>query len=197
MSSKAEIGKSKYLSWALRHGLIELGLIPDSEGFVKLNDLLNKTNQSSNNKIFTTEEVLQLVKNCPKQRFGIKMVDSELYIRANQGQSKDVGSLINSDELLVKLTEPIEKVFHGTYKKHLESIQSTGLNRMERKHIHLTKSVNAISGQRTNCNMFVYVNMKHAMTDGIVFYESSNGVILTEGLNGILHAKYLSYSFSK
>ena len=68
---------------------------------------------------------------------------------------------------------------------------------MERKHIHLAKSVNAISGQRTNCNMFVYVNMKHAMTDGIVFYESANGVILTEGFNGIIPAKYLSYSFSK
>ena len=121
MSSKAEIVKSKYLSWSIRHGLIELGLISDSEGFVKLNDLLNKANQSSNNKLFTTEEVLQIVKNCPKQRFGIKMVDSELYIRANQGHSKDVGSLINSDELLVKLNEPIEGVFHGTYKKHIES----------------------------------------------------------------------------
>jgi 2'-phosphotransferase len=197
MSSKAEIGKSKYLSWALRHGLIKLRLIPDSEGYVKLDDLLNKANQSHNNNPLTTDEVLNIVKNCSKQRFGVKTVDTEIFIRANQGQSKAVGSLINSDELLVKLNEPIEGVFHGTYKKHLDSIQSTGLNRMERKHIHLVKSVNAISGQRTNCNMFVHVNMKQAMSDGIVFYESANGVILTEGLNGILPAKYLTYSFSK
>lgn len=197
MSSKAEIAKSKYLSWALRHGLIELGLIPDSEGYVKLDHLLNKTNQSSNNNPLTTDEVLNLVKNCPKQRFGIKTVESDLFIRANQGQSKKVGALINSDKLLVKLTEPIEGVFHGTYKKHLQSIQSSGLNRMDRKHIHFAKSANAKSGQRTNCNMFVFVNMKQAMADGIIFYESANGVILTEGIDGILPAKYLEYSFTK
>jgi 2'-phosphotransferase len=197
MSANSNIGKSKYLSWALRHGLIKLGLEPDSEGFVKLDDLLFKANQSVENSPLTIQEVLQIVNNCSKQRFGIKSTDSGLFIRANQGQSKEVGDLINSDELLVKLNEPIEGVFHGSYKKHHQSIQQSGLNRMSRKHIHLAKSLDAKSGQRTNCNMFVYVDMKQAMKDGIIFYESANGVILTEGIDGILPAKYLTFSFSK
>ena len=70
-------------------------------------DLINKANESPNNNPLTTEEVLNLVKNCPKQRFGIKTVESDLFIRANQGQSKNVGALINSDELLVKFRKQL------------------------------------------------------------------------------------------
>ena len=36
--------------------------------------------------------------------------------------------------------------------------------------------------------------MTDAMRDGIIFYESTNDVILTEGINGIIPAKYLSYA---
>ena len=34
-----KIKQSKYLSWALRHGLNELKLVPDSEGYVNLSDI--------------------------------------------------------------------------------------------------------------------------------------------------------------
>jgi 2'-phosphotransferase len=97
------------------------------------------------------------------------------------------------EKLLTKLLNPITGVFHGTYKTNLKSIQSTGLNRMKRQHIHLAKSFDAVSGQRSNCNLIVYVDMKKAMEDGIDFFESDNGVILTEGINGFLSAKYLSF----
>jgi RNA:NAD 2'-phosphotransferase (TPT1/KptA family) len=179
-------GKSKYLSWVLRHGLMQVGLTPDSDGYVKLENLL----KISNGKL-TKTETLEIVKNCPKQRFSIKTHDDELYIRANQGHSKKIGDLIESEELLTKLDTPIDGVFHGSYMKHLDSIKSSGLNRMSRKHIHLAKSIDAKSGKRNNCNLLVYVDMSEAMKDGITFYESSNGVILTEGIDGIIPSKYL------
>jgi 2'-phosphotransferase len=65
---------------------------------------------------------------------------------------------------------------------------------MSRKHIHFAKSLDAVSGKRSDCNLLVYVDMAKAMDDGIVFYESSNGVILTEGIDGILDPKYLSFN---
>ncbi len=190
MSINVTISQSKYLSWVLRHGLNDVGLKPDDEGYIKLSDFLNIANP---NYKFDTDIILHIVESCPKQRFGIKKIDENIFIRANQGHSKKVGDVICSDKLLVKITEPIPGVFHGSYKKHLESIKKNGLNRMERQHIHIAKNNDAPSGKRSSCNLIVYVNMSSAMDDGIEFYESANGVILTEGINGILPPKYLTY----
>lgn len=184
------IEQSKYMSWVLRHGLNEIGLVSDDEGYVKLSEFIKV---SDKNYKLDENTVLALVASCAKQRFGIKKVGTDTFIRANQGHSKNIGELINADKLLVKITKPIHGVFHGTYKKHMESIKATGLNRMDRQHIHIAKGFDASSGKRNNCNLIVYVNMSQAMEDGIEFYESTNGVILTEGINGILPAKYLSY----
>lgn len=183
---------SKYMSWVLRHGLTEVGLVCDEEGYVKLSDFLNLSDSKKNG--LDHQTVLQIINQCAKQRFNIKTVNNELFIRANQGHSKNIGELINSDKLLVKINEPIPGIFHGTYIKHLESIKKTGLNRMSRQHIHFAKNVNSISGKRSDCNLIIYINMKEAMLDGIIFFESANGVILTEGINGIIPVKYLSFS---
>lgn len=191
MSNAKKLAQSKYMSWVLRHGLNEVGLVPDSEGYVKLSDFLAK---SDSNYKLDKQTILQIVESCAKQRFGIKTEGTETFIRANQGHSQAVGNQINSEKLLVKLTEPVSGVFHGTYKKHMESIKATGLNRMDRQHIHLAKGLNAASGKRFDCNLLVYVDMGKAMADGIVFYESTNGVILTEGIDGILPAKYLTFA---
>lgn len=191
MSNNISITQSKYMSWVLRHGLNKVGLIPDPEGYVKLSDFLKISDKAYN---LDVQTVLTIVESCSKQRFAIKKIGTETFIRANQGHSKNVGHLIQTDKLLVKLIEPIQGVFHGTYKKHMESIKTSGLNRMNRQHIHFAKSLNATSGSRNNCNLIVYVNMAEAMATGIEFYESTNGVILTEGINGVLPAKYLSYA---
>ena len=49
---------------------------------------------------------------------------------------------------------------------------------------------NAWHGARSSANVFIVVDMEKAMRDGIEFYNSSNGVILTEGLDGVLDPKY-------
>ena len=54
-----------------------------------------------------------------------------------------------------------------------------------------------ISGMRQGCDVAIWVDMRQAMQDGIKFYISKNGVILTSGVNGwigkqyFLRAKYL------
>jgi 2'-phosphotransferase len=186
-----KVEQSKYMSWVLRHGLKEVGLEPDESGYVKLNDFIKLSNQ---NYKLDEKIIMEIVSNCQKQRFSIKEVDNIKYIRANQGHSLNVSNQIKSDKLLVKLNKPIQGVFHGTYKTHLESIKTSGLNRMKRQHIHLAKGLDAASGKRHDNNLIVYVDMAKAMADGIEFFESANGVILTEGIEGILPAKYLSYA---
>lgn len=84
---------------------------------------------------------------------------------------------------------------HGTYLKHWPSIKIKGLSRITRKHIHFAKGVlcdpNVISGLRADVEIYIFINLEQALTDGIKFYESENGVILTEGnTQGILETKY-------
>jgi 2'-phosphotransferase len=190
-SNSNTTAQSKYMSWVLRHGMDEVGLSPDAEGYVKLDDFLKIADPTY--KLDKTA-CLSIVQSCAKQRFGIKQVDTEYFIRANQGHSQKIGEKIDSNKLLIKISKPIPGVFHGTYIKHLDSIKATGLNRMQRQHIHLATGLDAASGKRHDNNLIVYVNMELALADGIEFFESANGVILTEGINGILPAKYLTYA---
>jgi 2'-phosphotransferase len=48
-----------------------------------------------------------------------------------------------------------------------------------------------ISGSRKNAQVFIYVDLARALADGIQFYKSANGVILSPGnANGVLEPKY-------
>ena len=179
---------SKKLSYYLRHGLQKYNIPHDSNGFVELDFLLGLKDFSDN---ITIDMVKQVVDDNSKKRFDMEIINNNIYIRANQGHSS---GKLNDIEMLEKITKPLEGCFHGTYKKHFNSIKKKGLSRMSRKHIHIAESKDAISGQRSNCNLYIYINMKLAINDGIEFYKSSNGVILTPGnSDGYLVPKYLLF----
>jgi len=67
---------------------------------------------------------------------------------------------------------------------------------MDRTHIHFAPGETAkgavISGMRRNCQVKLYIDISKAMADGIEFVKSANNVVLTTGINGILHPKYFS-----
>ncbi|KAF0306522.1 N-acetylglucosaminyl-phosphatidylinositol de-N-acetylase [Amphibalanus amphitrite] len=86
-------------------------------------------------------------------------------------------------------------VVHGTYFKCLDSIKRQGLSRMSRQHVHLASGVSGsqgvISGMRSSCQLHIHVDIDSAIADGIKFFKSSNGVILTPGdEQGFLKPKY-------
>jgi RNA:NAD 2'-phosphotransferase (TPT1/KptA family) len=179
---------ARLLIKTLRHDLVKIGVIPTADGYVKVSDLTNRAPGLSS---LTLSELQSIAESDDKGRFSLKCSeDGTWLIRANQGHSKVVGDHIDAGECMTLIKEPIPGVFHGTYKEHKESIQSSGLQPMRRKHIHIAKSLDAKSGKRHNCTLLVYINMDAAMRDGIQFYESSNGVILTEGP---LEPKYLTF----
>ncbi|KAI0987757.1 hypothetical protein GJ496_009696 [Pomphorhynchus laevis] len=105
------------------------------------------------------------------------------------------------DLQLEKITDPsmYTDVVHGTYKKHLKSIMNSGLHKMKRCHIHFANGIvrkadhKMISGIRSDCDIHIYINLAACITDGIDFYLSKNGVILTEGNeHGYIETKYFS-----
>lgn len=88
-------------------------------------------------------------------------------------------------------------VIHGTYLKCWPQIKNEGISRMKRKHVHLAKGTiddaAVISGYRQNTEVHIYINLVKALADGVKFYESENGVILTSGNNrGYLEPKYFA-----
>lgn len=182
---KTEEQISRMLTYHLRHRANELGV--DKRGYVPVEDLLG--HQDFKQKNVTLEMIQDMVEKCEKQRFSIERVGDVWYVRCNQGHSQNVK--VESEALLTELTEAPPVCVHGTRKSYLQKITEEGLSRMKRKHIHLVPNFEVKSGWRNGSDAFIYVDTAAAMKDGIRFFKSENGVILTEGdANGFIPPKY-------
>ncbi|KAH9644733.1 hypothetical protein HF086_003838 [Spodoptera exigua] len=186
-----DIQLSKSLSWLLRHGAVKEGFKLSPEGYLEVNKILqHKTFRGK----YTTLDIERVVSNNDKQRFKVRKNPSTncLEIKANQGHT--ISDVTDAD--LTPITEvKYNTVIHGTYLKCWKVIKNEGLCRMKRKHIHLAKGTlddaSVISGLRQNTEVHIYINLSKALADGIKFFESENGVILTSGnKEGYLESKY-------
>ena len=189
---KPDVWLSKQLSWLLRHAARQEGLFMRDDGFVRIADILGRSDMSK----FLQSDVERVVEESDKQRYELREEkDGVLWIRASQGHSiKGLNlSLKRIDER--NLSEyPI--VQHGTYRLSWYAIQRQGLSKCNRNHIHFSKGKDAISGARNDCNVFIQIDLKKALEDGYEFFESTNGVILCPGnSNGILPAAYFKHVF--
>lgn len=173
---KSDISVSKTLAWLLRHAVERRGIQLDSAGYADLEQVLGIPELAG----ATVEQVREIVRTNDKQRFDLRESEGRWQIRANQGHSSRVGQALNDEEMLTPLTEPTTCV-HGTYRRFMASIQREGLKAMSRKHVHFACSERAKSGFRPDCEVLIYLDMGRAMADGLTFYRSANGVILTEG----------------
>lgn len=192
MTEQQHVKISKTLSWALRHKALELGLTIDSGGWVPLHEILNLQQIKSVRRNITPQDIEIIVNENAKKRFDLKNDDGVLYIRAAQGHSKVLSDVIEEETLLQKIIEPCEVCVHGTNMKAYEVIKESGLKCMERMHVHFAsrddKSV--ISGMRSSATVKIYLDMDAAMRDGMEFFRSSNDVILSRGLDGVIDPKY-------
>lgn len=186
---------SKKLARVLRHQANAMGFNISSDGFINVSELLNHHEFSS----FTLDNIKYICATCPKQRYELKAEDLKWLIRARQGHSM---RNVRDEGLLEKIRNPddIPLCIHGTYKDSVSSISSNGLNKMSRNHIHMATSLpnldGVISGMRASCDILIIVNVKKAMEDGIEFYRSGNGVILSPGLGttGAIPPQYLTFT---
>ncbi|KAJ0111128.1 hypothetical protein Patl1_00253 [Pistacia atlantica] len=159
----------------LRHMASELNLNMQSDGYVKVQDLL-KLNMKTFAQIplssHTVDDIREAVRKDNKQRFSLLEENGELLIRANQGHTI---TTVESESLLKPIlsAEEVPVCVHGTYKKYLESILESGLNRMRR-----------------DVNVLIFLDVRKALDDGMKLYMSDNRVILTEGFDGVVPVKY-------
>jgi 2'-phosphotransferase len=176
MTNVEERQLSTSLSWLLRHGIIKERMNMNSAGYVKVSDILRKHTFNK----YSVEHIKFVVENSDKQRYKLIILNHELYIRANQGHCDEVGQLLDDEHMLTPISEPMSMCIHGTTKKAINMIKSTGLVPMSRKHIHLASGYveDTISGLRHSSKVIIHINMELAMKDGKRFYLSDNGVIL-------------------
>ena len=161
---------SKYLSLLLRHKPEALQLNMDKNGWVNVDELLEKLQKSG--KKVNYDDLLEVVANNNKKRFKLDTENNR--IRAKQGHS------IAIDAELPEKTPPAI-LYHGTAQKNLESIQKEGLKSRSRLHVHLSKDEETaiLVGQRHGEPIILEIDCHQMLAQGHTFYLSENGVWLT------------------
>ena len=193
MLTKPQDKASRKLVQILRHQIIDFNLKIDDKGFVNLDDIFNLNLKELIN--INLDDVKYIVQVNEKKRLEIKFENDIIYIRAVQGHNEKTGSLIQDEISLEPILFSTNFIYHGTKKQYLDSILQNGLNKMNRKHIHFVENINKdkqISGFKKESDVILTIDIKKCICDGIKFYKSSNNVILTEGLNGIVSSKYIN-----
>ncbi len=162
---------SKYLSLILRHNPEKIGLKLDDNGWASVTELLSRSKRKQ--PLLTIELLREIVMTNDKQRFSFK--ENETKIRANQGHSIKVTLGYDSKE-------PPAFLFHGTVGKFIPAIKEKGILKMSRHHVHLSHDRNTAAkvGARRGIPIILTIRARDMYRDGIQFYQSENGVWLTD-----------------
>lgn len=170
MSNKL-LQTSKLLSYLLRHDPESIGLSLNAQGWANIDELIDRANK--NGKDLSRNLVFQVVEQNDKQRFVLS--EDRNKIRANQGHSLAV-------DLELSPVIPPDILYHGTASRFLDSIHLQGLLPSGRHHVHLSATVEtAIAvGNRHGKPVVLIVAANKMMQEGYNFYQSKNGVWLTD-----------------
>jgi putative RNA 2'-phosphotransferase len=171
MMNQRLIKVSKYLSKILRHAPEQAGLKLQEGGWVRVDDLLKAC--ANNLAPVSLDELREVVETNDKKRFSFS--EDESLIRANQGHSTPV-------KMDFKKVDPPEHLFHGTVEEFMPSIMKSGLQKMKRHHVHLSKDVATATkvGSRRGKPVILEIAAQAMAAVGYNFYISDNGVYLTD-----------------
>ena len=171
---------SKFMSLVLRHRPEKIGLKLDENGWADVQELITKMN-------INLQELEYVVENNDKKRFAFN--EDKTKIRANQGHS------LKTVDLELKNIQPPNFLFHGTVGKFMSAIRDTGLLKMNRQHVHLSKDrETAIKvGSRRGKAIILSVRAGEMYEKGFEFYCSENGVWLTDHVP----SEYIDFRTSK
>ncbi|OAQ70384.1 RNA 2'-phosphotransferase [Pochonia chlamydosporia 170] len=208
-SEGREVQISKALSKLLRHQAENAGIKLDDEGFAPLDRVLAWGPIKSLSPDLA--EIKDIVETNAKKRFTLKPTDpsvsepataSGYLIRANQGHSIKVDETALFKPIQVGDEDFPQKVVHGTYFAFWKAILETGgLKPMTRGHIHCsdkTPEEGAVSGMRKDAELLVEIDIEGSLRDGVTWWRSDNGVLLTDGgEGGVLGTRYFKLVTSR
>jgi putative RNA 2'-phosphotransferase len=178
MDEKRLVKVSKYLSKHLRHQPERLGLELEPGGWVGVEALMAAC--AANHFPLSRAELEEVVARSDKKRFAFD--EGGARIRANQGHTVEV-------DLQLEPVEPPPVLYHGTPEHNREVILGTGLDKMDRHHVHLSGDEETARkvGARRGKPIILAVDAAAMRRDGYLFYRSANGVWLVDEVP----AKYL------
>lgn len=162
---------SKFLSLVLRHKPELIGIVLDQNGWTNVDVLIAGCER---NDVILNKEILEhVVLTNAKKRFAFD--ETHGLIRANQGHSVVV-------DLAYTVKRPPEILYHGTSIQYLDGIFGSGLQKMQRHHVHLSTEINtAVSvGARHGKPVVFQVLAGEMFKEGYQFFQSENNVWLTD-----------------
>lgn len=174
MYNEKEVARiSKFLSLILRHQPQVIGLQLDAQGWVLVEELLQKLNATQHPLDRKTLEHIVATNN--KKRFALS--EDGAKIRASQGHSLAL-------DLGYTPVTPPPVLYHGTATLYREAILREGLQKQSRQHVHLSADKETASrvGQRHGKPLVFEVNAVAMHIHGYTFFCSANGVWLTDNV---------------
>lgn len=170
---------SKFMSLVLRHDPSKIGINLDENGWANVQELIDKCKKHRYH--FSMEDLIEIVETNDKKRYTFN--EKQNKIRANQGHSIDI-------DLALSSVEPPEFLYHGTATRFLSSIMEKGIIKGSRQHVHLSKDKETATkvGSRHGKVVILTILTGKMYQDGIIFYQSDNGVWLTDYID----VKYIS-----
>ncbi|MGH1437551.1 MAG: RNA 2'-phosphotransferase [Lewinella sp.] len=162
---------SKFLSLILRHKPEVIGIKLDENGWADVDALIEGA--MDKNKEMDLPILEAIVASDEKQRYTFNEDKSK--IRANQGHSVKV-------DLELEPVKPPKILYHGTTERFVQSIMLKGIEPRSRNHVHLSEDVETATevGDRRGDTMIFKVFSGAMFRDGYHFYQSANGVWLTD-----------------
>jgi len=168
---------SKFIALILRHKPEVIGIKLDEHGWANVDELIAGIAKT---RTFDKAMLEEIVRTDSKQRYSLN--EDKALIMANQGHSIPV-------DVELPEKEAPEYLWHGTWEKHVESIDSQGLPPKSRLYVHLSKDIEtAMAVGKLHGKPVVHqVSSGQMQREGITFFLSANGVWLTKKVP----AKYL------
>jgi 2'-phosphotransferase len=165
----------------LRHGAFEHKLSIRPDGYVVVSSLLVVLQKILHRSI--SEDTLRdITVEDKKGRFSLQAIDGVLHMRANQGHSGEVGEAVDMmllcPDSLKTLADLPADIIHGTYKRYLPSILSSGgLHRQARSAVHfaagLPGETGVISGLRKSAECLIYLDREKLLAAKLPIFRSS------------------------
>lgn len=161
---------SKYIALILRHKPDAIGISLDEHGWANVDELIAGIAKTQP---FTHEMLEEIVVEDEKQRYSFN--EDKTLIRANQGHSIPV-------DVELEEKEPPRYLYHGTGEKYVSSIEELGLIPKSRLYVHLSADYSTAEkvGARHGKPVIYRIWAGKMFRDGYKFYQSLNGVWLTE-----------------
>lgn len=165
---------SIFISLILRHKPEAIHITLDKHGWANVEELLKGINKTGRK--IDIEILEKIVSTDKKQRYSFNK--DKTLIRANQGHSISV-------DVGLKEKQPPDLLFHGTSEENIDVLKEHGIKSMKRLYVHLSEDVETATkvGKRHGNPVVFVVLSKEMYEDGIKFYQSVNGVWLTEFVN--------------